>query len=86
MINKNSRDAYESVKKNASETRIIICDFLKNNPGSTRQDIEEKTSLKINQVSGRVSDMIQEGVIFVNGDVTVNRKKRGKLFLSEQLH
>lgn len=79
--------AYDSLKGSKSlRKQIYLCIYA--NPGCTRNDISRHTRLPINSVTGRVRELMIDGVIYEEGttkDVMTGRhgarlyvKPRGK--------
>ena len=66
MVTTTSLEAYDKAKRNYFTRKAIIA-ALKRSRGLTRREIEEKTGLRINQVSGRVADLIESGMIQKTG-------------------
>lgn len=61
-----SANAYHAMERNGRlfETTQMILDALNNCPdGMTRREIEQATGLRINQVAGRVNEMLKRGIL-----------------------
>lgn len=66
-----------SIESSNDRRRILI--FLRDNPGQTRRGIALKLVLTINNVCGRVDELIKSGEIYEHGttiDKQTNRKQK----------
>lgn len=59
----NSREAYRKIifEGITSKNELLILNYLDSYGSATRNEISRATGLGINQVSGRVSDLIEKG-------------------------
>lgn len=66
MAKTTSIAAYASMK-NADSHRQAIYKFVLGNPGCTRIEISRYAKIPINSVSGRVRELLDDGVLYEKG-------------------
>ena len=74
MIHENSRQAYKTVDKETKQK--IILKAVRKLKKCTRQSLASHLDWEINRVTGRVSELIQQGKLKENGSVKVNGRNR----------
>lgn len=61
------KEAWEAVRDNCINTRVLVYDFIKANPGSSRREISNQTGLYITSVCARVKELLNRGSIVESG-------------------
>jgi predicted HTH transcriptional regulator len=78
-MHQNSVDAYKSIRESLSEKQTKVLAIVERNPFITRQSVAERLGWQINQVTGRVKELLLVGAIEESGKIIVNGRSRAIL-------
>lgn len=78
-VRTNSLEAYREILDKLPEKRATIYRFIVNNPGLTRQQIATCIIWPINAITGRVTELLQHGVVEEYGMDCRSGRSRAKL-------
>lgn len=65
-----SLSAYHQMQQSGrllETTEMILFALMRHPEGLTRRELEEETGLRINQIAGRVNEMLRRGRVVENG-------------------
>lgn len=83
-----SKAQIQTLKDNADSIltmRDKIYRFIQRNPGCTNYEIEARLKIKETSVSGRLSDLQDEGLIYVSDNVRVGKSTYSKFMPTDPL-
>lgn len=78
MLHINSKVAYATIQKEKTRAKDKVLETIKGQR-ATRQEIAEILGWPINRVTGRVSELLQDGVIEECATVYVDKRPRAVL-------
>ncbi len=78
-MHSNSMTAYRKMLDRLPAARRLIMQAIIKHGPITRQGVGEKLGIPINQVTGRVRELLDHGAIVECGSITVDKKKRALL-------
>ena len=78
-MNINSLEAFDSIKPKLSQKQIDVLTVIRDIGPITRQDISKHLDRPINEITGRVVELIEENFIVTDGNDTSHSRKRGLL-------
>lgn len=83
-----SKAQIQTLKDNADtilSMREKIYRFIHKNPGCTNYEIETRLGIKETSVSGRLSDLQDEGLIYVSGNTKIGKSTYSNFKVSDPL-
>ena len=76
MIHENSLTAYVSIAPELTKRQKEVLEVFRDGELHTDIDVARKLGLEINQVTGRIAELIKKGELVENGQVYVNGRPR----------
>ena len=80
MVRENSRKAYESIRKTLPKSqRTVFAAVCRRKKGITRQGLADSLNRPINEITGRVRELLDADLILEEGHCQKSGRKRALL-------
>ena len=84
-MHSNSIIAYKDIMETIPPSRQQVMRVIRKRKKITRQDIAEALGWQINSVTGRVTELLNLGLIYESGTKTVNKRPRALLSIAQNI-